>query len=103
MFSNDEKCILTGSLSLVRNLKRLLLWLRVSHGSDCGHQCQTKTDGRGFCQGLGPTPGSCPWYERFHLLVDVRQTDSSRPWIKMVWAGRLWEQSPLSGWTCCSP
>lgn len=50
--------------------------------------CQMKTDGRGFCQGLGPAPGSCPWCEGFHLLVDVLQPDSSRPWIKMVWA---WE------------
>lgn len=85
-----------------QKFKELLLWLRVSHGSDCGCWCQMKTDGRGFCQGLGPAPGSCPWCERFHLLVDVWQTDSSRPWIKMVWAGRLWEQSPVSGWPCCS-
>lgn len=61
-----------------------------------------KPDGRGFCRGLGPAPGSCPWCERFHLLVDVRQPDSSRPWIKTVWAGRLRGQSPVSGRLCCS-
>lgn len=78
------------------------MWLYVCHSSVSGFWCQMKTDGRGFCQGLGPAPGSCPWRERFHLLVDVRQPDSSRPWIKMVWAGRLWGQSPVSGWPCCS-
>lgn len=45
--------------------------------------------------------GSCPWCERFHLLVDVRRTDSSGLWIKKVWPGRLWEQSPVSGRPRC--
>lgn len=89
-----------GSLFLVKERERLLSWFPALCGSDCGCWCQMKTDGRGFCQGLGPAPGSCPWYERFHLLVDVQQPDTSRPWIKAVWAERLWE--PVSGWPCCS-
>lgn len=57
---------------------------------------------KSFLRAWARLQGSCPWCKHFHLLVDVRETDSSGPWIKMVWAGRLWEQSPLSGRPCCS-
>lgn len=82
---------------LCQKLKRLLLMLRVSCGFDCGYWCQMNTDGPELFffspPGSGPgSRGSCPWCEHFHLLVDVRHTDSSRPWIKQVWTGRLGEQ-----------
>lgn len=44
-----------------QKFKGLLLWLRVSHGSDCGHLCQMNTDGRELFSGSGPgSRGAAP-------------------------------------------
>lgn len=71
---------------------------------DCDCLCQMKTDGQGVLSGSGPgSRGAAPGA---NVFIYSELSDRRIPadlGLKWSGQGRLWEQSPVSGWPCCSP